>query len=219
MHAFTTSITRASFVATALFSIAFVSVAYADVAPLPPPQDPFTDVSYDDGLVPSVEYLKKNSAINGYPDGTFRPDNLINRAEFAKIVLLMHTTMKVATPIEGAPMPPFSDIENGAWYEPYIRAAYENAVLSGYPDGTFRPNDTINFAEAAKIVVRAYGLEYEESVTGAWYQPYWDALQSRELIPSSVLSPDQNITRGEMAQLLYYIAYYNSTYRRSYFIR
>jgi len=87
--------------------------------------------------------------VQGYPDGTFRPDSPVNRAEALKILLAA-----VALPeleVESG-TGTFSDVPSDAWFSPVVAQAAGYQLLSGYPDGTFRPEQSITRAEAAKLV-------------------------------------------------------------------
>jgi uncharacterized protein YkwD len=92
-------------------------------------------------------------------------------------------------------------VPSNAWFAPYVCAAKKYGILSGYPDGTFRPGNPINFAEVAKIVVTAF--EYNTSPGTPWYVPYTNALATRGVIPRSVALFDKHTTRGEVAELFY----------------
>ena len=92
--------------------------------------------------------------MKGYPDGTFRPDGKITRAEFAQMI-------KSIDKANTADMP-FADAK-GHWAEPAIAQAYANGRITGYPDGTFRPDNHITRAEAVTV----FNKLYERSVDAA----------------------------------------------------
>lgn len=108
--------------------------------------NPYTDVKSTDWYNNAISTLSNMGIINGYPDGTFRPNAGITRAEFAKIAVSFFKD-NVRMTIGDA----FSDI-GGKWYTEYINLAVELAIVNGYPDGTFRPNNLITRAEAMTIV-------------------------------------------------------------------
>ena len=85
--------------------------------------------------------------MKGYPDGSFRPNGKITRAEFAQMI---KTIDKANTG-----MAPFADVK-GHWAEAAINQAYSNARITGYPDGTFRPNNHITRAEAVTVFNKLY---------------------------------------------------------------
>ena len=85
--------------------------------------------------------------MKGYPDGTFRPDGKITRAEFAQMIKAIDKA--------NAGMAPFADVK-GHWAQNAIDQAYANGRITGYPDGTFRPNNHITRAEAVTIFNKLY---------------------------------------------------------------
>lgn len=110
----------------------------------------FSDVA--DGLWYSdaVHTLAALGMVEGYPDGTFRPDRTITRAEFTTIA--MNFTRGTA---KGSNV--FSDVAGGAWYYDFVVGSTKYGWIGGYPDGTFRPDRTITRAEVAVIVNNMLG--------------------------------------------------------------
>ena len=94
----------------------------------------------------------------------------------------------------------FPDV-GSEWFASYICAAKTKGVLKGYPDGTFRPGQFVSFAEASKIIMKAFGEEVEQD--DVWYRPYIERLGQKKAIPGSITTFDKNITRGEMAEIIY----------------
>ena len=167
----------------------------------------FTDVPAEHPQFQAITWMETEGAVKGYADGTYKPSQSINRAEFTKIIaaaVLGYSTEQDPSgfDIYSAAGLAFSDVANGAWYIPYVRFALELGIISGYPDGTFHPERNINIAEAAKIIVRGHGFAVGDEAPD-WYRPYVDALADRNAIPPSVRSFDQFLTRGEMAEMLY----------------
>lgn len=94
--------------------------------------------------------LVDEGIISGYPDGTFKPEDPVTRAEFSKMVAR-------AFAVRAAGEPTFSDIKDN-WAKAYIAALTEAGIVSGFPDGTFRPTKDISRAEMAAILIRAINL-------------------------------------------------------------
>jgi uncharacterized protein YkwD len=159
----------------------------------------FTDVFGSHRNADAIEYLYDEEIVQGYDDGTYRPDNTINRAEFTKIVMGAVETVDTADKSLGDT--DLSDMEDGAWYVPFIRRAIERDMIQGYPDKTFRPADEINFVEASKIIMIAFDFPPEEA--DVWYEPYVEELAIRDAIPTTITKFDQKITRGEMSEIIY----------------
>ncbi len=176
----------------------------------------FSDVPSENIYADAVTYIEEHDIANGYPDGTFRPDELINRAEFTKIIMKPYQEIILNSDphAEGfilcdvssdklGELLEFSDVSAEDWYAPYICAAKYYGVVSGYPDLTFRPAETINFAEAAKIIAEVFGFdEAEFSDSEIWYKVYVKELGLRNAIPLTIERFDQKISRGEMAEMI-----------------
>ncbi|TSC79345.1 MAG: peptidase C1A papain [Candidatus Peregrinibacteria bacterium Gr01-1014_25] len=87
--------------------------------------------------------------VEGYNDGTFRPDAPVNRAEALKILLEF-----ASLPLpDSAPTIAFTDVSEGDWFAPYLAEGLGHGVIRGFDDGTFRPGAPITRAEAAKIAL------------------------------------------------------------------
>ncbi|MCQ2419764.1 MAG: S-layer homology domain-containing protein [Clostridia bacterium] len=108
----------------------------------------YSDVHENDWFNNAISTVSNLHIIDGYPDGTFRPNASITRAEFAKIAVSFFDF------VAGGYAGKFSDVNQDAWYSAYVQAAYEQKLIEGYPDGTFRPNQSITRAEACTIVNR-----------------------------------------------------------------
>ncbi len=108
----------------------------------------FPDVAADSWYVNYVGYLTEKNVIRGYPDGTFRPDEPITRAEF---VALLSKGSGLGSAAENL----YPDCKKH-WASGAIAQLTEEGVLDGYPDGTFRPDVPISRSEAVKAVNKAY---------------------------------------------------------------
>ncbi|MEB3827645.1 glycoside hydrolase family 10 protein [Phormidium sp. CCY1219] len=100
-----------------------------------------------------IQELKTRGIFNGYPDGTFRPNLPVTRAEFATAI---DTAFADITPVREARE--FVDVPARDWAHPAIRAAYRTGFLSGYPGGRFNPRQKITRVQA--LVGLASGLQY-----------------------------------------------------------
>ncbi|MAE68260.1 hypothetical protein CL635_00405 [bacterium] len=160
----------------------------------------FSDVSTNHPYVQAIEYIRDKGIVKGFPDGTFRPDATINRAEFSKIIV---GATNDKDRIEKCGSTYFIDARLGEWYNKYICTAKDEGIVDGYPDGTFRHGNPIAFVEAAKIIVKAFGLPTETNERDIWFVPFTDVLAEKRTIPLSIKSLDQKITRGEMAEIAY----------------
>ena len=105
----------------------------------------YSDVSTGQWYNNAVSTMTRAGIVNGYPDGTFRPNAPITRAEMAKIIALFAKLDKSTDRFPDAA---------GHWAEAYIRLAAGNGWIEGYPDGTFRPNQSITRAETVTMIDR-----------------------------------------------------------------
>jgi len=159
----------------------------------------FTDVSSSHINSEAVEYVQDLGIVQGYDDGTYKPDNPINRVEFTKIIIASEYTNGA---LDSCNTSSFSDVGDGAWYMPYVCIAEQNGIVGGYPDGTYQPANNITFAEAAKIITNTL-IEPTTEGSDIWYKPYVKKLEDRSAIPSTVEDFAHKLTRGEMAEIIW----------------
>ena len=156
----------------------------------------FIDIANHKYALP-IKFMKYKNYVQGYTDGTYKPDSKINRAAFSKIVVeAMFKDYDKSTKNCG-----FVDVVDGQWYNPYICELKERGVINGYPDGTFKPGQNVSFVEALKIISLAAGYDIP-SGGEAWYSNYVDVAEGKNIIPLSIKTFSQAITRGEMADLI-----------------
>jgi S-layer family protein len=178
----------------------------------------FPDVCDEHVNVEAINSLLESEVVAGYPDGTFRPDGEINRAELTKMI--------VATQAEPDPNKYkncFSDVTD-EWFAPYVCYASEQGWVVGYEDEKFKPANNINRAEALKImleVLRPDSLEGETKLTdesvldvdlGAWYSQYFITADNNNLLDKQHIVeeptgyryfPGSDISRKEVAETIY----------------
>ncbi|MCM1136913.1 MAG: S-layer homology domain-containing protein, partial [Clostridium sp.] len=104
----------------------------------------------------AVDELAELGILNGYIDDTFRPDNSISRAEFAKVVAqaVSHKNGVVLGAVQELN---FSDVSKNAWYAKDVANAVALGLMRGDAEGTFRPNDSVSKGEVITVLVRALG--------------------------------------------------------------
>jgi len=175
------------------------------------------DVHGCDVYYPAIQWMYDEGIAEGellevLPAGEkrlFHPDRPINRAEFTKIVLLASGDRAPPPPCTENPFP---DVMKDAWYAPYICAAKKKGIISGFPDGTFKPSVNINVANGSKILTKSFGVTTDSSDLKAidgqelWYKPYVFAMLRKNAIAPTVRAFDHLITRGEMAEMVYRLA-------------
>jgi predicted outer membrane repeat protein len=112
-----------------------------------PQANRFEDVRTGSWYAQAVNYLASGDILRGYEDGTFRPNNPITRAELTAV-------MSRFFEIEENGTANFSDVDSTHWAVIYINNAHSRGWIEGFPDGTFRPNNATNRAEAVTLINR-----------------------------------------------------------------
>lgn len=148
----------------------------------------------------SVLKLADLGIISGYPDGTFKPDNLVTRAEFAKMIVCMLGLESAAKSLEGEAVP-FADVDADHWAAGYINVAQMMGIVNGYEDGTFRPEGNITYAEALKMVLAAMGYSEDGFLVVRWPATWIAKAIELELDKDLTIVSGLPITRGEVAKL------------------
>ncbi len=169
----------------------------------------FDDVYESHPVSDALDFLAEEEIVEGYGDGTFRPLNLINRAEFTKMIV---EGFLGETPDEDEYQNCFPDVEED-WYAKYVCFAKEDGWIEGYEDDTFRPADEITRAEAVKIVIAILEWEASEDFetyfsdidSEEWYSPYLLAADEHGVFDhiDYYISPHELISRANMSTLLY----------------
>jgi hypothetical protein len=118
------------------------------------PSKIFPDVSSSDWYADFVARAKNFGVVNGRKDGNFDPNNSITRAEAVKILLLSSKISVEGAKFSDEQKAKFSDVEDYAWYYPYIAKVTELNLVSGKKDGKFHPKDKITRAEFSKIAAQ-----------------------------------------------------------------
>ena len=178
---------------------------FADV----PPGHPYED---------AINLLASRGMVSGYPDGTFRPNALLTRAEFVRLVLAAGVC---ADCLSGADDPellaafggaPFPDVPPDSWYQLCVAMGKQMEIVEGYGDGLFRPGSSISRAEAVAVLLRSAGVPLVEAAPSpnavdvpeyAWY--FRDVLTALSvgLLRSTFgfVYPEEAVTRGEFAAM------------------
>ena len=118
----------------------------------------------------AVDMCVALNIVSGYPDGSFKPEGNITRAEFTKMLCVLLNGGKEPN-LGTSTTPIFNDVRtsaNSSWAEKYIEACYVQGIVSGVGDGKFNPNGNVTGTEAAKMLLVALGYNStNEGFTGA----------------------------------------------------
>ena len=173
----------------------------------------FSDVSSDYWAFNYIQKLRESGITTGYPDGIYRPENLVTRAEMAAFLIRA---------VEGEPPSdycdtgsPFDDVLPDAWSCKYIKRLCELDITTGYPDGTYRPGWHVTRAEMAAFLIRAKidedfiykEIPYFPDVSDPTYWAFKYIQKLKELgittgYPDGTYRPENKVTRAEMAAFL-----------------
>ena len=170
--------------------------------------NPHSDVDADDWFNNAISTLSNAGIITGYPDGTFRPDAPITRSEFAAIAARFSEVVW-----NGGNS--FSDVPENHWAARYIALAEHLGWITGYPDGTFRPEQNITRAESMTLINRVLERAVEEehmlpdmvtwvdNVPGTWYyEAVQEATNSHEYVRLAELVPGQDFCYEDWQEIL-----------------
>lgn len=174
----------------------------------------FSDVKQQADYAQATELLSELGLLTGYEDGTFHPEATITRAEACAVVYRMLTGSTQATAFQGIAW--FKDVAANNWAGGYIGYCTEQGIVTGYPDGSFQPDATITIAEMVTMVVRALGLDRDESgkaLLMTYPVSYLLAAQEQGVLGDLDLTAQDPADRGTVALLIYH-AIFDAQYRR-----
>lgn len=160
----------------------------------------FSDVAEDSAYYEAVETLSKLGVIDGYTDGTFKPEQAVTRAEMAKLIATMQGFGDSA---ESGSVTKFSDVPASHWASGYIANA-TGVAINGMPDGTFAPDRTVKYEEAVKMIMATLGYTVIANSNGGYPMGYVSAA-IKEGVTKNVSNANvgSDANRGTIAQLIY----------------
>ncbi len=182
----------------------------------------FSDVPKGHYAYEAIGYLRERKILLGYADGTFRPDQRVNRAEALKIIVSPLVTDEALAKLTSSQ---YTDVPSGTWFSPYVEwARLQTGIIDGPPKSSvFNPTKAVTKAEFLKMLfasrkadLRFLGdvtlpLASDVSNSKDWYYQYMRyALGNGVTFPTSdgLLRPNYSITRGDVALLLHrYLLY------------
>ncbi len=189
------------------------SLFFASLLIATPNQAAFSDIN-SHWAKECISQMAPRKLVSGYPDGTFRPNATITRAEFA--VLMLNAFPDAPIKRNGTS---FKDVPTSYWAHKAIQDAYRRGFFSGYPGGVFQPNQAIPRSQAVGVVAGAKNYSIPENPTQTLGQYFNDAAQIPEYAKNAIasaavnsivvnypnvkqLKPNQTATRGEVAALM-----------------
>ncbi len=167
-----------------------------------------SDISANKNQV-AIQYLYTNNVISGYPDGTFKPDNTVNRAELLKILVGGKGIQPTVEEYNNC----FPDVKE-EWFAPFVCYAKKQGWVGGYPDGTFQPGKEVNKAEAIKMLVNSQAYTVPEAVSETlfndvknsdWFAPFLKVAKEKGLLEETggTYSPSGVMKRSGISENIY----------------
>ncbi|MDK8179968.1 S-layer homology domain-containing protein [Paenibacillus sp. UMB4589-SE434] len=177
----------------------------------------FPDINdRDPELKQAVQFLGSKGIVTGKDNGNFEPDSLLTRAEFTAMLVRAFNVM------DEKAKESFSDVHPPQWHHPFIASSEKNHIVEGYPDGTFKPDRTIERQEMTAIGARflherkhyyypSNPDEYlnrfvDKETVSKWAKPTMSLAVKQRLIDvpaNKQIKAKEAVTRGEAARMLY----------------
>ncbi len=157
----------------------------------------------------AINYLFDHGIIQGYPDGTFKPENTVNRAELLKILV----GGKGIIPTLDQYRDCFPDVTS-EWFAPWVCYAKTQGWVDGYPDGSFKPANDVNKVESLKMLINSQAYVVPSFVTEKlfddvnstdWFSPYVKVAKDKGLLEEQygMFSPASPKTRAGISENIY----------------
>lgn len=133
-----------------LFIILLALPAFAaENAEISSEQELFSDLSINNPNIGYIYYLSQKGVISGFPDGSFKPEASLSRAQAA---VILAKVMQLDSSRAGEKL--FWDVDEKHWAAPYISACIKAGYIKSYPDGSFHPDEELSRAQGISLVLR-----------------------------------------------------------------
>lgn len=159
---------------------------------------PAASAATDEGTVRAT--VSALGIINGDGSGDLKLSNNVTRAEFVR--MMVAASIYEGSVGGGAKTSPFSDVKASHWAAEYIKTAVNAGWVSGYTDGTFRPNRTVTLDEAAAALMNLLGYT-KDDIKGSYPTAQIAKFRSLELDEGLSLSQGQELTRRDCMYIFY----------------
>lgn len=162
----------------------------------------FSDVADTATYKNAIDELVALNIVNGYEDGTFKPDNEITRAEVTKMVVAAMGPSYTAAAESSAASSDFTDCTNH-WAKGYINQGVALNFINGMGDGTFSPDTNVTYAQIVKMLVAVLGYTSAAEGAGGYPNGYLSTGATIGVTAGvSGLNADTAVTRAQVAQLI-----------------
>lgn len=189
------------------FFLGIASIVFLSAIPIT--SATFNDVPAENPDAIAINYLQSQGIVSGSEDGQFHPELGLTRCELTKIALKT-ANITVITPATST----FPDISVSSWCHAYASTARSHGIVSGYPDGTFKPNNKVSEIEALKIILNSLSAHlpsvtvnlYQDVHATDWWSPYIQYVKDNSLTPmptGTYYGINHEFLRNKMARVLY----------------
>ncbi len=158
----------------------------------------YPDVPETHDRYEAISMLSSMDIITGFPDGSFKPDEAVTRAQMAALITRMFSLGSFAVTEE-----PFSDVAVDYWAASDIVAAKKRGIINGFPDGTFQPDAQVTYEQAVKMIVCALNYGTAAEKLGGYPGGYITQASKLNILNKAAFAQTQPAPRGIIAQLLY----------------
>lgn len=159
----------------------------------------FPDVPDSAPCAEAAEYLNSVGIMQGDATGNFNPNKSVTRAQMAAILCRMVDESEDLT-TDGDR---FTDVPASYWANGYILKAAELGIISGYKDGTFKPDNTVTYEQAITMLVRTMELEESALNAGGYPSGYISVADEYGFTNNVTASAGQEMSRGQIAIMIY----------------
>lgn len=188
------------------FLISFAALSLISASILPVSAKTFTDVNGNQTFYDAIEFLASQAIVNGYPDGTYGPAIILNRAEMIKIIAegsAKYYAWPTDTFDSYANKSCFTDVKANQWYTKYVCYGKEKGWVVGYENGKkFKPDQKVTFVEGLKITYKGLDIEFHEDEETPWYRDLVNRASAKNYIPFNITGFNEGLRRDQMADLI-----------------
>ena len=148
----------------------------------------------------AVNVLTALGVVDGFTDGTFKPEQTVTRAQMAKLVVTALGVADYATATKSK----YTDMGNATWAIPYVEYASNLNIVNGVGNGKFNPNGTVTYEQAATMIVRALGYTDQcKEMNGTWPAIYVQKAMALGIFEDVVNGGANGANRGDTAIMLF----------------
>lgn len=182
-----------------IISFSLCAALISSLLGIMPSSAAFQDIG-DADTAYAVAVLQSMGIVDGYSDGTFRPNENLTRAQFCKMAIV---AMGLGGQISSYSRKTlFTDVPGGQWYSGYINLAYAKGAVNGYGNGYFGPNDPVSYGQAITILIRMLGYTSAD-VGNLWPTDYINFADDIGLTEGLIGTSVTTVTRADAAQLFF----------------